>query len=414
MATDERVQNMMDDFKNNGGGPLFTNISTGAVAEQKGKEGDRTHRLELRDIGDGLSRDTYEQLMRSLNNYAYRYGGAGSWDHQYQQAFTGFDKYSYHPINPNVELAGYTFITRPKLNLGIGAVASDPILGLLDTVVPTSPAFSIRCMLDTKFCTDNPLAALSSNLVDTKSPFIKLLTNCSRANSGWPDLNADTFTTEGGYFSEDQTTFLGFDNLQRTYDLNLEFTDIQGGHVMALLYYWFYYMSQLKRGRVFAYAEDIDARRLCYTCSIYRFLMDPSKQVITKWSKATGCFPKNVPIGACFNANAGEIHVSSSQHFSVPFVANKIEYNDPRILADFNTITRRFNPYIKDGLLAPINQPEYNFCGRPYVLQYNGAYRLVWYYSVDEEPRDGFPYMVEQAKKEMATNQPVPIEGEWI
>jgi hypothetical protein len=103
-----------------------------------------------------------------------------------------------------------------------------------------------------------------------------------------------------------------------------------------------------------------------------------------------------------------------SSFSSVPFVANKIEYNDPRILADFNTITRRFNPYIKDGLLAPINQPEYNFCGRPYVLQYNGAYRLVWYYSVDEEPRDGFPYMVEQAKKEMATNQPVPIEGECI
>lgn len=392
----------VDPYTNTGGNPLYLDRSATAIAEQKAKEGNETHGLVLSEIGQGLSAQTYQDLMKSVNNFAYRYGAAGRFDNQHQLIFKGFDKYGYNPVNPNVELSGFTFITRPKLNLSPGAVASDPILGLLETTAPESPMFALRCMLDTKYCEDYYLKAKDCKLIDIKSPFLKLLTNCSRSNSGWADMNGDIHTTEGGYFSEDQTTFLGYDYLSRTYDLNLEFVDPQGGHVMALIYYWFYYMAQLRRGKVYAYAEDIDIRRLCYTCSIYRFIIDPSKQVITKWSKATGCFPKSVPIGACFNTSAGELHVSSSQRFSVPFTVNHISYMDPRILADFNTVTRRFDPNIESGLMAPINQAEYNFIGRPYIKSYNGAHRLVWYYSVDEEPYDGFELMMGKAKQEIA------------
>lgn len=399
--SDERL---VDDYTNTGGYPTYTDISPATIAEQQGKLGNNTNVLAVREFGTGLSSQTYHDLMRSVNNFAYRYGGAGSFDNQYQLLFKSFDKYNSNQVIPNIELAGFTFITRPKLNLSPGAVASDPILGLLESTTPESPMFALRCMLDTKYCNDYADKALQCKLIDLKSPFFKLLTNRSRSDSGWPDMNADMHTTEGGYFSEDQTTFLGYDFLNRTYDINLEFDDIQGGHVMSIFYYWFYYMAMLKRGRVFAYAEDIDARRLCYTCSIYRFILDPSKQVITKWSKATGCFPKNVPIGACFNKNSSEVHVSSSQKFSIPFTVNKIEYNDPRILADFNTVTSRFDPYIKEGLMAPINLPEYNFVGRPYIKSYNGAHRLVWYYSVDEEPYDGFVHAIGKAKEEQTAS----------
>lgn len=412
MATiDERIQSMLDDFKAAGGQPLYTNMSRDTIAAQKAKEFNETNRMVLRDVGNPLSASTNEKLMRALNNYAYRMSGAGSFDNQYQNAFKGFDKYGYNPLAPNVELSGFTFITRPKLNLSPGAVSSDPILGLLDTTVPTSPLFAIRCLLDTKYCNDYEIKALQCKLIDIRSPFIKLLTNCSRSNSGWPDMNGDTHTTEGGYFNEDQTAFLGYDFLNRTYDINMEFIDIQGGHVMALFFYWFLWMAQVKRNRVMAYAEDIDARRLCYTCSIYRFVLDPSKQVITKWAKATGCFPKAPPIGACFNVNSGEYHVSSSQRFSIPFTANKIEYNDPRILADFNTVTRRFLPSIATGNIAPINDPGYNFIGRPYIRTENGAHRIVWYYAPDEEPSEGIDYILNVAKKEAAAAKPEPIQS---
>ena len=160
---------------------------------------------------------------------------------------------------------------------------------------------------------------------------------------------------------------------------------------------------------MFPYAEDIDMRRLCYTCSIYRFLLDPSKQVIVGWAKATGCFPKSVPLGALFNINSGEIHVTSAQRFSIPFTANKIEYNSPLILTDFNTITKRFHPNILEGMQAPINDVSYNFIGRPFILTRNGAHRLVWYFDGVEHPREDVTYVVSEAKKKLI-NKPEPIQ----
>ncbi len=410
---DKKAQALMDDYKNLGINSIPVNsLSATTVAEQQSKLYSEANRLVLRDLGERLSASQWKELMDSLNEYAYRTSGAGGFSNQYQQAFTGFDKYGYNPIAPNTVLSGYTFITRPKLNLSPGAVKSHPTLGFLDTVNLDSPLFIIRCLLDTKFCEDYRAYVSNCHMVDFNSPFLKILTNCTRSHSGWPDLNGDTTTTDGGYFNEDQTAFLGYDELNRTYDLTIEFTDIQGGHVMALFYYWFLYLSALKRNKVMAYGEDIDRRRLCYTVSIYRFLLDPSKQTLVGWAKATGCFPKSVPIGALFNINSGEIHVSSAQRFSIPFVANKIEYNEPFILTDFNTVTRRFKPNIDSGLIAPINDPKYNFIGRPLIRNVNNGYKLVWLYEPNEEPILNLKNTIDILKS-TTYYTPVPIEGIW-
>ena len=402
--TEEQIKQLfanLDTGHTTGIQPTNQDMSQSNVAANQAKLNSEGNMKVYATVGDRLSPSQWQEVMSAINNYAYRTSAAGSFDHQYQQVFTRFDKYGYNPIVRNTVLSGYTFITRPKLNLSPGAVASHDTLGLLMTTAPNSPMYAIRCMLDTKYCQDHRDDASRCKMVDLKSPFINLLTNCSRSNSGWQDFNADVYTTEGGYFNEDQTAFLGFDELNRTYDLTFEFEDIQGGHVLALFYYWFMYMAMLKRGRVFAYAEDIDKRRLCYTCSIYRFLMDPSKQVLVGWSKATGCFPKSVPIGALFNINSGEIQVSSAQRFSIPFAVNKIEYNRPFILTDFNILCKRFNKEIDDPdkhLLAPINDPSYNFVGRPYILSRNGAHRLVWYYDPKEEPGNAAQLAIKKAR----------------
>ena len=401
----EKLFKQQDDYKISGAKPLngSINMSPSTVAEQKSKLYNEVNRKVFEELGDRLDSDTWEVLMEAINNYAYQNSGYGSMDYQYQQIFTSFEKYGRRNLPPNTVQHGYTFITRPKLNFGDGATNSNNILGLLMTKAETSTLYAIRCMLDTKYCSDHVTDASKCKLVDIKSPFLKLLTNCTRSHSGWPDLVAETYSTEGGYFNEDQTTFLGFDELNRTYDLSIEFEDIQGGHVMALFLYWFLYMSELKRGRLYPYAEDINMRRLCYTCSIYRFLLDPSKQVIVSWAKATGCFPKSLPLGAIFNMNSSEIYVSSARNFSVQFTANKIEYNNPLILTDFNTITRRFYPGIDNLLQAPINDVTYNYVGRPYVLNRNGTHRLVWYYDPSEEPGAGMNAVISGIKDAAVT-----------
>lgn len=399
---------VIDDFKLKGGGP---NSSVDPMA-QKALEYQETNRLVLKDVGQIMDPHEWTLLMRSVNNHIYRSSGAGSWDNQYQLLFTGHDKFGYNPIPPNTQLTGHVFITRPKLNLTGSNVRTHRVLAALDTVSPCLN-LALRALLDTKFASAPGTRDIvkSSGLININNPFIVPLCNCIKGISGFPDINIDTYTSEGGFYNEDQTTVLGYDNLNRTYDLSVEITDMQGGSMMALFMYWMLWMAEVVRGGVVAYAEDVDMRRLSYTCSIYRFLVDPSKQVIVGAAKATGCFPKSVPIGAPFNMNSGELHVSSAAKFSIPFVANKIEYNDPAIITDFNTLVSNFYRDITNNnlVVAPNNDPKYNFVGLPYISNDpSGINRLLFKYEPGEF-KESIYDDIARAKANMNLNAQEPV-----
>ena len=113
--------------------------------------------------------------------------------------------------------------------------------------------------------------------------------------------------------------------------------------------------------------------------------MDPSKSTILWWSKATGCFPKSVPVGAIFNIDQGEVTISSATNFSIPFVANDIKYNDPHILGDFNTLVKRYYPgvtsapdIVSSSSIHPVLNPYNNFSGIPLVDVDSGVLKLKW------------------------------------
>jgi hypothetical protein len=197
----------------------------------------------------------------------------------------------------------------------------------------------------------------------------------------------DTETSASGFFSEDQTMVRGSDFLNRTYDLTLTFQEIQGNFNKAILFYWVYWMALVTRGITVAYPNDIAARRLCYTCSIYRFTLDTSRRYITNWAKATGCFPVSVPMGTIFNITNREPYIQSSHQFSVPFRANHVEINDPHIFADFNTLVERYagRRYWSDqGKVSLENEPQYNFRGLPWIDVYNDGHNtLTWWEDPD-------------------------------
>ena len=331
--------------------------------------------------GPLLSDENLEILFQTAIEQSFRSIGAGSFYSQYQSVLSGHDRFGVNPILPNHEVTGLTFITRPKLNLTTPSIRQDRILSMLDIIEPKSLAFVIRALLDTKFAKVNRTTVSNSPFINGESPFIVPLSNCLVSMSGWPDPVIDTETTEGGFFSEDLTFAKGSDRLARSYDFTLTFRDIQGGFILALLYIWIRFKELVTRGDVIAYPEDIVSRRLCYTCSIYRFILDPSRQFITGWAKATGCFPKSVPLGAKFNINERETFISSAQQYSVPFTVNHVSYMDPIIFREFNTLVNRTCPDIdnrlKSGSLvyAPI-QPDYNFTGIPYIDTSSGMNML--------------------------------------
>lgn len=320
-----------------------------------------------------------QQLYDMVTQQSFYRSGAGSYLSQYQTLLSQYDRFGINPMLPNHEVVGYTFITRPKLNFSTSSLRQDRILSMLDTADPSSLQFAMRCYLDTYYGSrsDVKALALQSPFFNTESPFLIPLTNNLVSVSGWPDPVLDTETTDGGFYSEDMTMVKGSDRLNRTYDITLSFRDIQGGFIIAMLWMWIHYIELVVRGDTIAYPEDIAARRINYTCSIYRFVMDPSRQFITKWSKATGCFPRSLPIGNIFNFGERENYIHSAAQYSVPFTVNKVEIMDPIIFRDFNTIVRRYAPYTAQlgAVKAPVVANN-NYMGAPYIDTLSGFNQL--------------------------------------
>ena len=342
----------------------------------------------------GISEADIASMFSLVNENLYRHHGAGSNTSLYQTSLTGIDRFAYRPLLLNHEVAGLTFITRPKLNFTSPSLNMDPILASLNTMEYNSFPFAIRCLLDTKFSRSSQVigAAEACPFFNHLLPFQIPLSNFLQSISGFPDRTLDTFTTEGGFFCESQTMVAGDDQLARNYELTLTFREIQGGFIMAIFLYWLHFMGLVTRGVTIAYPEDIDARRLCYTVSIYRFVLDPSLRYITKWAKATGCFPKSVPIGNAFNFADRESYLSATNQFSITFSANNIEYMNPIVFQEFNRLVARYagGPTWRDRRTATDpRKASSNFIGIPYIDCYRpDARNEIIFYADERELQD--------------------------
>lgn len=347
-----------------------------------------------------LTEEEQATLLETMLDQSYRYSGAGSAFYSYQAHITAFDRFSKNLVYPNHETAGLVFMTRPKLNFSTPSLRSDRILANLATLDESSINFSIRCTLDTAFAwrSDNRKRTANAAYFNGNTPVIPAVTNACIAFSGAPDLNMDVETTEGGLFGENQTFAKGADDGNGTTELSLTFRDINGGYLSSLFIYWFRYIQLATRGVMTAYADDIAARRLNYTCSIYRFTLDPSRKHFMRWAKGTGCFIRSFPLGQAFNFNDNEDMISNMATFSVPFVCNHWKYLDPAILQDFNIIAEQFAPFLKDNTRVRAgNRPEHNFAGIPYLGLKEKRNELLWMCD-PEELKDPVSQIFEETK----------------
>jgi len=280
------------------------------------------------------------------------------------------------------ETHGFSFITRPKLNLTTTNIRQDRIMSLLDTLDPQTTAFAIRASLDTNLVREYNLSTSNSQFFNNLNPFIPILTNRLVTLNGWPDPTIDVETTDGGYFSESITIPKGHDQLTKNYDISATFNDVQGSPILTTMLMWTRYLALITRGVMMQYMEDIEARRMGFTSSIYRFILDPSNRYITKWAKATGCFPRSVPLGAYFNYDVKSASIESSMNLAIPFSAGgKIEYFDPIILREFNMLVERRCGNIKDWKNARDDERiKLNFKCLPYIDVESGSNELLWKY----------------------------------
>ena len=358
---------------------------------------------QYRRFGTFLTPDALADFFNKVLNESYRLMGQGGNGNQLQTFLSRLDRHGTVITPLNSMNYGFTFITRPRLNLTSPNLRQNPILHTLNANDENSVAFMIRALLDTRLSTGSDLIldygnasqlkneevmdfgqkCLLSGLVDARNPFFIPLCNGLKGLSGFPDFNIEVETTEGDFHSGDFTFAKGSDMNNRTQELSLEFRDVQGSIILSCIYYWCLYMALQAKGVVMAYPDDIYQQRLNYTVSIYRFVMDTTRRNILWWAKATGCFPKSAPIGALFNVNQSEVTISSAANFSVPFTANDIKVNDPGIILDFNRLMKRYCPTIDTEAFYDVETDNdmtagLNFIGLPYIEDTATGLKLVW------------------------------------
>lgn len=331
-------------------------------------------RFELENkIPDSVAMDILNHLQRSI--------GMGSMNHQYQDFMCGLDRFQHNMLPPNVEHSGYTFITRPTLNLTTSALNLRPEFAPMLNLDPEATSTAIRCYLDPAWHQFITAVGGGSRLADPRNPFLVPVCNGLTSLSGWPDITLQTLTTDSGFHMEDQTFVVGYDMLARSYDINMTFKDIQGGPLAALFFFWILNMGYVANGEMPMHENDKDELRMGYTVSIYRFTVDPTKSVITKFSRGVGCFPKNLPIGAMFNFNQTEVVNTDVGSFSIPFTVNGIEYNNYKTLVDFNLYVQRWlnsTNSIMDKRPNLALQGINNYHGIPWIDTSTGQARLLF------------------------------------
>lgn len=325
-----------------------------------------------------------------FHDIAIQMSGGGMPDSSFAQEMYALNRFNKTFVGPNRELQGWTFITRPHLNLSAENISRLGKLQHLLYAERNSIPYAVRMWMDPvlqRAYGTSP--ARMSPLVDYYSPFFTPLCNRLISCNGWPDLNVGTETSEGGFFSENQTVAIGGDRMARGYDFTLSWKELQGGIIASIIDTWCLYMTYIGDGTLHQRVKHIEGNVMGYTVSIYRFLTDHTGRRVTRYAKATGCFPKLAPTGTPFNVNQNEWVVTAGNEVSVNFQVHKVDYNDPRILQEFNKLVSRYlesspvewngsQAVYKKGIFEMGNKLSNNFEGHPWITQRNERTELVW------------------------------------
>lgn len=249
---------------------------------------------------------------------------------------------------------GYTFFTRPMLNLtnqNLRAVREFiPLLTTNETSLPRM----IRTYLD-------PRLGLPCPIADHKSAFIPMLTNMLLSCSGWPDPFVEVHTSKPGLKREVYSMIDSVIDRNSTYDISATFRNMEGDPITAMFYFWIYYATLVFEGTLVPYPDMIAYREIDYNTRIYRLVMDKNKRIVQKMACADASFPKNSPLGGSFNFESDKPINPTNDQIQIQFHCNGYTYNDPILVYEFNAVVAMFNSEMSESSIRnmiPLHQYE--------------------------------------------------------
>lgn len=281
--------------------------------------------------------------------------GIGSTTSGPAKAFKGFNHQQQQNIVPmNKDQVGYTFFTRPLMNMTQENLLADRRMSLLLSPQPTSYARYIRSIFD-----HNTMQTQSDcPLLDNYQAFIPILTNFIESSSGWPDAMAQTYTAPEGKYKESFSFVDGPLTLYSTYDITCTFRNILGDPITDLFYYWLLYPSLVFEDRLVCYPRYWWDNEIDYQTRIYRLVMDQHRRYVRRILVANATFPLNAPMGQQANFERGIPFMRENDMLSIQFrTSGGVTYNDPILIDEFNATVVMFNPSMRQGRREQLFRP---------------------------------------------------------
>lgn len=270
----------------------------------------------------------------------------------------------------NRDNKGYTFFTRPCLNLTYSNLSQVrrllpyrdageySILNYCRTVLDPWSQRSLSTVnqerhvdgseRDVYAAPEADKHTIAGNqLCDPKSPFISSIGNNLLSLTGWPDPVVDYYTSSKGLMGEEHIMADGVYDRYGSFSLEATLRNPEGNPHTLLFDLWETYMSAVKLNDMQPYPEMIMCQEIDYMTRIYRFVMDPNKQYITMWSACGAGFPVNNAMGTIYNFDSEKELTDGTQTLNFSFQCVGAMYNDPILLDEFNRLMAIYNPALR-------------------------------------------------------------------
>jgi len=264
----------------------------------------------------------------------------------------GFNHTKQIPMLPsNKDYNGYTFFTRPQLNLTDDNIRN--IRGFYKFLSNSqySSERLVRLLLDPRLAygMDTDLykqTSLDSPLVDKYNVFLPVLSNTLETLSGWPDIVTPTYTSAPGLRKEQWAMVDGAYSIYDVFELTATFKNFAGEPTGQLFELWNRYPSLVFEGLLNVYNDFLLANEFDYNTRIYRFITDESGRFIKKSATTGASFPTGEATGKVFDFNRNTSYSDQTKSITTKFISAGAVYNDDISLLEFNTAVATFNPMV--------------------------------------------------------------------
>lgn len=284
----------------------------------------------------------------------------------------------------NIDHHGFTFFTRPDLRLSYDNLTQDRNLSLMLNDEIESIWRWVRATLSPR-----QASLYKSSFVDSRNPFIPILTNNLESLSGWPENMVDPWSSDAGAYNEQTSQADGFADDYSASDLTATFKNQIQDPINRLFHIWTRYSMLVHEGVIDPYIFNIVLNIIDYNTRIYRIVTDPSKQYIQHVSACGAAFPLNSNLAAKFDYTREQPYNEENDKISIQFRIIGKMYDDPILLDEFNMLVAGYCPTMADDKRAKYHKripgehlKNFNCLGLPHINLDNG--RIDWYVTNQE------------------------------